>query len=274
MRKMKAFIATIYFPILSLKQPLAFQVADTNLLPSPSSLRGALAKSLAYFYQNFFNGSDFQSLIEKWLRKIENVVPYVTAKPETMIIKGTVILSRLRTLEQRGRTEPRDAMRRGITFLQKIKACYIVDEKQAKKELGEDALEKIKHSLWNMDRVGDTESLISVSEVLGPLSLKLLGTEGDVNTVTNYDLAGTLDGPLIDNMDFIMTYEATGKNKDVKKPKYSRTHFLPFSAEKIGKFIVYKPKEYRVRTKRDVIRKTKTYIYQIEDIKLVAGDIS
>ena len=55
---MKAFVVSLSFPIFSLKLPLAFQVADTSLLPSPSSLRGALARALAYFHT--FSSNDFQ----------------------------------------------------------------------------------------------------------------------------------------------------------------------------------------------------------------------
>jgi len=260
---MKAFVVTLYFPLFSLKQPLAFQVADTNLLPSPSSLRGALAKSLAYIHPNHFNGNDFQSLVEDWLQKVEKIVPYVTAKPESYVVKGTVILSRLRTLEQRKREEPKDAMRRGITFLYKLKACYIVSERRAIKTLGDNALNKIWQALWIMDRIGDTESLIFVSDVSPPIDPKQIGPEGNVNTITNVDFAGALDNPITDNMDFCFAYEATGKK--IKKPRYSRIHFLPLSVKRVERFIVYKPHPYKVKVR-------KGSIYQIKDLKIVVGE--
>ncbi len=261
---MKAFIVTLYFPLFSLKQPLAFQVADTNLLPSPSSLRGALAKSLAYIHPNHFNGNDFQSLVESWLRKVEEIVPFVTAKPKSCVIKGTVILSRLRTLEQRERKEPRDAMRRGITFLYKLKACFIVNERRAIETLGSGALNKIWRALWIMDRIGDTESLIFVSDVSPPIDPKQkIGSEGEVNTITNIDFAGVLDNPIMDNMDLCFTYEATGKK--IRRPRYSRTHFLPLSVKRVRKFIVYAPYTYKVKVRRGSI-------YQIRDLKVVAGE--
>ena len=145
---MKVFVVGLSFPIFSLKLPLAFQVADTSLLPSPSSLRGALAKTLAYFHP--FNSNDFQEAVEQWMLRIEEFVPYVTVKPENEIMKGNVILSRSRTLEQRGREDPRDAMRRGIVFIHSIKACYVINEEKAKNTLGEDALNQIKEALWSV----------------------------------------------------------------------------------------------------------------------------
>ncbi|ADC66006.1 CRISPR-associated protein Cas5 family [Ferroglobus placidus DSM 10642] len=262
MMGMKAFIAEVYFPLFSLKKPLAFQVADTNLLPSPSSLRGALAKVLAYFYSDNFSGGDPQEQIEEWMKSIEEIVPYTTSKPEASIIKGSVLLSRLRTLEQRGREDPRDAMRRGITFIPKLKACFIVDENKATNHLGNDALEKIKRAIYAIDRIGDTESLVCVSKVIGPLDIMQLSSVGEVNTITNIDFAGTLDSPVIDNMDFCFAYEATGRK--YKKPRYSRTHFLPLTAEKVGKFVIYKPATYRVKVR-------KGSIYQIDDLKVVIG---
>ena len=259
---MKAFIAEAYFPLFSLKKPLAFQVADTNLLPSPSSLRGALAKVLAYFYPDDFSGGDPQEQIEKWMKKIEEIVPYTTAKPESPVIKGSVLLSRLRTLEQRGREDPRDAMRRGITFLSKLKICFIVDENKATSYLGKDALENIRRAIFAIDRIGDTESLVCITKVIGPKDLIPLSSTGEVNTITNIDFAGALDSPVIDNMDFRFAYEATGK--EVKKPRYSRTHFLPFSTKKINKFTAYTPAEYRVKVRKGTI-------YQVDDLKVVIG---
>ena len=83
-----------------------------------------------------------------------------------------------------------------------------------------------------------------------------------MNTITNIDFAGALDSPIVDNMDFRFAYEATGK--EVKKPRYSRTHFLPFSAKKINKFTVYTPAEYRVKVRKGTI-------YQVDDLKVVIG---
>lgn len=96
---MKAFVVSLNFPVFSLKLPLAFQVADSSLLPSPSSLRGALAKTLAYFHP--FSSSDFQEAVEQWMLRVEKFVPHVTVKPESEVMKGSVILIRSRALESR-----------------------------------------------------------------------------------------------------------------------------------------------------------------------------
>lgn len=267
-RNMKSFIVKLNFPVFSLKLPMAFQVADTNLLPSPSSLRGALAKNLAYQYP--FNSNDFQEAIEDWMLKIENIVPYVTVKPENEIVKGSIILSRHRTLEQRGRKDPRDAMRRGVVFTKCIKACYVVDEEKAKEVLGMDALEKIKESLWLIDRIGDTESLSSVSNVKGPLDMNLIGEEGkeiEINTIANESFAELLNQAYIDSMDTKFVYELTGKNKKIKKLRISRVHYLPVRAERINEFLVYKPLDYRIKAK-------KSKIYAVDNLKFVFGDIN
>lgn len=260
---MKAFVVSLNFPIFSLKLPLAFQVADTSLLPSPSSLRGALAKTLAYFHP--FSGNDFQEAVEQWMLRVEEFVPYVTVKPESEIMKGSVILSRLRTLEQRGREDPRDAMRRGITFIHCVKACYVINEEKAKKVLGEDALDQIKEALWLIDRVGDTESLSNVYSVEGPLDLSLVGDEGEINTITNESLVELIGQAYIDSMDSKLVYELTGKKKEVKKLRISRIHFLPVKAERINEFLVYIPSSYHVRTR-------KSKIYAVKDVKIVVGD--
>ncbi len=260
---MKAFVVSLSFPIFSLKLPLAFQVADTSLLPSPSSLRGALAKTLAYFHP--FSGNDFQEAVEQWMLRVEELVPYVTVKPESEIMKGSIILSRLRTLEQRGREDPRDAMRRGVVFIHRIKACYVVNEEKAKKELGEDALDQIKEALWLIDRIGDTESLSSVSDVEGPLDLSLLGDEEEINTITNESLVELIGQAYIDSMDSKLVYELTGKRKEVKKLRVSRIHYLPVKAERINEFLICRPSSYRVRTR-------KSKIYTVKDIKIVVGD--
>lgn len=260
---MKAFVVSLSFPIFSLKLPLAFQVADTSLLPSPSSLRGALAKTLAYFHP--FSGNNFQEAVEEWMLRIEGFVPYVTVKPESELVKGSVILSRSRTLEQRGREDPRDAMRRGVVFIHCIKACYVVNEEKAKKELGEDALNQIKEALWLIDRIGDTESLSSVSNVEGPLDLSLIEDEGEINTITNEFFVELMDQAYIDSMDSKLVYELTGKKREVKKIRMSRIHYLPVKAERINEFLIYRPSSYRVRTRR-------SKIYAVKDVKIVVGE--
>lgn len=261
---MKAFIVSLNFPIFSLKLPLAFQVADTSLLPSPSSLRGALAKTLAYFHP--FSSNDFQEAVEQWMLKVEEFVPYVTVKPESEIMKGSVILSRSRTLEQRGREDPRDAMRRGIVFTRSIKACYVINEEKAEKVLGENALDQIKEALWLIDRVGDTESLSSVSGVEGPLDLSVVGDEGEVNTIINESLVELISQAFIDSMDSKLVYELTGKKKEIKKLRMSRIHYLPVKAERINEFLVYMPSSYRVKAR-------KSKIYAVKDVKIVVGDV-
>jgi len=266
MQSMKAFIVRLNFPVFSLKLPLAFQVADTSLLPSPSSLRGALAKSLAYFHP--FNSDNFQDAVEGWLHEVEEFVPVVTVKPESEIMKGSVILSRLRTLEQRGREDPRDAMRRGIVFVRNIKACYIVDEEKAKKSLGKSALKQIEEALWLIDRVGDTESLSSISGVEGPLELSISGSEGEINTLTNETFVEKVTGhAYIDSMDSKFVYELTGKDRGFKKVRISRLHYLPLKAERINEFLVYIPSCYRVKAR-------KSKICTVNDMKIVVGEDS
>ena len=197
--------------------------------------------------------------------RVEELVPYVTVKPESEIMKGSIILSRLRTLEQRGREDPRDAMRRGVVFIHRIKACYVVTEEKAKKELGDDALDQIKEALWLIDRIGDTESLSSVSDVEGPLDLSLLGDEEEINTITNESLVELIGQAYIDSMDSKLVYELTGKRKEVKKLRVSRIHYLPVKAERINEFLICRPSSYRVR-------KRKSKIYTVKDIKIVVGD--
>ena len=259
---MKAFIVRLNFPLFSLKLPLAFQVADTSLLPSPSALRGALAKTLAYFYP--FNSNDFQEAVEDWMLTVEEFVPYVTVKPENEIMKGSVILIRSRTLEQRGRDDPKDAMRRGVVFLHSVKACFVIDEEEAKKVLGENALHQIREALWLIDRVGDTESLTNVSSVEGPLDLMLLGDEGEVNTITNESIVELVGQAYIDSMDSKFVYELTGKKKEVKKLRMSRLHYLPVKSEKINEFLIYRPSSYRVKTRR-------SKVYAVKDLRIVVG---
>lgn len=93
-----------------------------------------------------------------------------------------------------------------MVFIYRIKACYVINSEEAKKVLGEDALDRIKAALWLIDRVGDTESLSSVSGVEGPLDLSLIGDEGEINTIANESLVELVTQAYIDSMGTVNSF--------------------------------------------------------------------
>lgn len=124
-------------------------------------------------------------------------------------------------------------------------------------------MDQIKEALWLIDRVGDTESLSSASDVEGPFDLSLVGNEGELNTITNETFVELVGQAYIDSMDSKFVYELTGKK--FKKLRASRLHYLPVKAERINEFLIYKPSSYRVRTR-------KSKIYSVNSLKIVFGD--
>jgi len=88
---MRVIEAIVSFPIFSIKLPQAFQVADTYLLPPPSTICGALAYSYAISKRTFF-----EHALEKFAKNT-----WCFAIPITDIVVSSVILRRIRILDKK-----------------------------------------------------------------------------------------------------------------------------------------------------------------------------
>ena len=87
------------------------------LLPSPSALKGALARSLVLL--KGIKGENLDEVARKAVKDIEDKLVDVRAvevAPLTPLVKTAFLLKRLRNLEKGSKPEKSDAMRREYVF--------------------------------------------------------------------------------------------------------------------------------------------------------------
>lgn len=152
---MEALVALLRFPFYSIAKR-SYQVRASLLLPSPSTLKGALAKGIILLRGN--KGENLDEIAEKTLKELNSKLLYVGAKPhKSIVVKTPILLKRLRTLESSsGANEKSDAMRREYTFVREIIAIYVFGE------LTEKEKDLYLKATYLIDQLGDTESLGSV----------------------------------------------------------------------------------------------------------------
>lgn len=169
----------------SIKFPYAFQVAHTIKLPQPPTLLGALASALCLagsvklrskgvkYYDECLNSTATlglravsaapaslaltitSALLRRW--RLENVIKNLKADSETFKRKVP------------------DAMVREYVYCPKLVTFYIFDK--------EEGAEEAVKALWSVERLGDTESLTTCTEVyLHKASTKVGGEASNVKT--------------------------------------------------------------------------------------------
>jgi CRISPR-associated protein Cas5 subtype I-A len=151
-----AICAELYAPIISIRDPEVYQVAVSIPLPQPSTLIGAIGYS--YWKMKLCNGE------EQCIQRARETV--VKARASTTISsKFSVVLSRYRgVLEEKRLPENideilgfRDAMVREYVFLDRLKILIIPSHSKY--------IDEIKKALLITERVGDSESLVSILSV-------------------------------------------------------------------------------------------------------------
>ena len=152
---MEALVALLRFPLYSFGKQ-SYQVRSSLLLPSPSALKGALAKGIILLSGK--KGNSLDEIAEKTVKELENKLIYVGAKPyKSSIIKTPVLLKRLRNLEDPKNPEKSDAMRREYVFAREILIIYVF-----KGNLSEKEKDLMLRAVYLIDQLGDTECVGNV----------------------------------------------------------------------------------------------------------------
>jgi CRISPR/Cas system-associated protein Cas5 (RAMP superfamily) len=116
-----------------------------------------------------------------------------------------------------------------------------IDEDEALKTLGNDVERLIEGILFSFDRIGDSESLVSVKSVeLENVCIEKPDSEVVVNTVIEEELGNIISGSYI--------YTIMPSMFDRKQPK---GYFVPLSVME-DRTDVYFPSEFTVKPKKDV----------------------
>jgi CRISPR-associated protein Cas5 subtype I-A len=167
------------------KELLSYQVAISPPLPLPAALLGSLIRAYARLDKGVARDKVDEAALE-YLQRFRNYGVSATCKLslDSSLIKGAVLLKRFRTLEA---TPPKgeeksDAMRREYIFSNKLDAFFLFDSPP-------DDFEKIEQAGCLIDRLGDTESLVTVEEVVTISNLSLVNNrEIEINTITPFDI--------------------------------------------------------------------------------------
>ncbi|WP_456472602.1 type I-A CRISPR-associated protein Cas5a [Methanocaldococcus sp.] len=171
---MEALVALLRFPFYSFGK-WSYQVRESLLLPSPSALKGALAKGIILLSGK--KGNSLDEIAKKTIEELENKLIYVGAKPyKSSIVKTPVLLKRFRNLEtsKPKNLEKSDAMRREYVFAREILAVYVF-----KRNLREEEKNLMLKAIYLIDQLGDTECVgnviraewVDVKEKKAPLKL-------------------------------------------------------------------------------------------------------
>lgn len=166
-------VAELATPAFSVKNPESYQVASPLPLPLPSTLLGGLMRG-ASLLGSCTGGIASQSCIKKTGRIVKAAAPL--SKPGQILgVEWEVVLRRLRkvlepdseegsTRENRGNrvldelSRISDALLRGyITPYNPVYAVFVAR--------GRDNANRIEKALWYIDRLGDSESLVSARPV-------------------------------------------------------------------------------------------------------------
>ncbi|AEC52734.1 CRISPR-associated protein Cas5, Apern subtype [Pyrococcus sp. NA2] len=165
---MDILLVLLRFPFFSVARR-SYQVRTSLLLPSPSALKGALAKGLIMLEPEKYLGISLDTAAKKAVAEIENKLVNIRAiyvSPRTPLVKTAFLLKRLRNLEpikdeKKIKTEEdwekamtkSDAMRREYTFTRELLVAYIF------RDLSEEERERYLKAAMLIDTIGDTESL-------------------------------------------------------------------------------------------------------------------
>lgn len=155
-------IARLKAPLFSSKLIESYQVASTYLLPLPSTLVGALGYALAQL--GYCKPShDFSE--SECYKRVRELVDRVRAFPTSQIARTSVILRRLRHVLEESRlpssvgeiTRFTDAMVREYSTARDFGIIIIPRDAGKSRE--------IYKIVWLIERLGDSESLVSIDDV-------------------------------------------------------------------------------------------------------------
>ncbi|BAN90250.1 CRISPR-associated protein [Aeropyrum camini SY1 = JCM 12091] len=169
-------VAELATPAFSVKNPEAYQVASPLPLPLPSTLLGGLMRGVSLL-DSCTGGIASQSCIEKTGMMVKAAAPL--SKPGQILgVEWEVVLRRLRKVlepdsekcskkKNAGKRSNRaldelremsDALLRGyITPYNPVYAVFVARNR--------DDINKIEKAIWYIDRLGDSESLVSARPV-------------------------------------------------------------------------------------------------------------
>ncbi|CAI1491852.1 CRISPR-associated protein Cas5 [Thermococcus nautili] len=153
---MDVLLVRLRFPFYSVARK-SFQVRTSLVLPSPSALKGALARGLVLL--KGIRGENLDEVARKVVKDVEDKLVDVRAvevAPLTPLVKTAFLLKRLRNLESGSKPEKGDAMRREYVFTRELLVAYIF------KNLSEEEKGLYLKAAMLIDTIGDTESLATV----------------------------------------------------------------------------------------------------------------
>lgn len=220
----------------SIKRAEAYQFFPSYVLPPPSTLFGAFARGL--FILRGMSSPDNEEVAGK-------MIATATVRAISPLAKTGALVKRLRTLEPREGEErkegfkPRtDAMVREIVSSPHLEIYYVINEKEASKTLGKHFNDEVKRIIYSIERLGDSESLVSVSSVQTTMvNVEKPNSEVVINTILVEDLVEKVSGDYI--------YTIMPDMKDRRKPK---GYYIPLVLNK-DRTDVYNPSEFRVKPK-------------------------
>ncbi|NJE01775.1 type I-A CRISPR-associated protein Cas5a [Thermococcus sp. JdF3] len=166
---MDVLLVRLRFPFYSVARR-SFQVRASLILPSPSALKGALAKGIVLLRGS--SGESLDEVAKKVLGEIDEKLVDARAvgvAPLSPLVKTAFLLKRLRNLEpvkdkkklktkddwERAMTKS-DAMRREYVFTRELLVAYTF------RDLSEEEKELYLKAAMLIDVLGDTESLATV----------------------------------------------------------------------------------------------------------------
>ncbi|WP_064496478.1 type I-A CRISPR-associated protein Cas5a [Methanocaldococcus jannaschii] len=189
---MEALVALLRFPFYSFGKQ-SYQVRQSLLLPSPSALKGALAKGIILLGGK--KGKSLDEIAKKTVEELENKLIYVGAKPyKSSIIKTPILLKRLRNLEDQKNPEKSDAMRREYVFAREILAIYVF-----RRKLSEEEKDLMLKAVYLIDQLGDTEC---VGNVIKTEWVEVKEEKAPLKTYVKFKKVSkmSINGGIIENM--------------------------------------------------------------------------
>lgn len=247
---MEALFLKIRFPFYSVAME-SFQVKSALILPSPSSLKGALARGIA-----LLRGT-CESKIDDVGRKIveeinTNLVDVCAAYagPSTPIVPNSFLLKLLRNLEPERKDkkydpERSDAMRREYYYTKELIVAYIF------KDLNDTQKEEYLKAAMMIDSIGDTESLaavidarfVKVENKSAPLSF--YAPYAEIKSRIQYipiEIMNMYVNPNYEND------EREGSSRRREVPKKKKEFYMPITMKRLKLSIFYDIAEHRVES--------------------------
>lgn len=196
-----------FSPYFSIGYGEAYQYKPSYILPPPSTLLGAFGRALA-IHKNI-----------GWPKNLEflkKIIIDITASALSPAVKTSAILTRVRIEAEKGMRK--DAMVREYISLRNLLCIFLLNIDNLLKELDEGTLIEISKSI---DRIGDTESLCSVTlSKISPVEI-LKEREVKVNTYVRSYLLEKASG------DYMII-----KMPSLESPEKAINMYLPICVDK------------------------------------------